>query len=240
MRPLVAISVALILTALTELGAATSSVSVSSGADTATQMSTQARSSSPSAAGSGGFSSSGGGKAIDAAFPNRTAAKKADFFGSGKASDAAKSADSRRSLGDLLRGRVLTEIDACVGLPYRQGGRHPGSGFDPAGFVHYLFGSVYRAVPDDLEGLQNAGTRLSADQFVERNRFRDDPPRFRIGDVLFYRVFSRKVEGPVLQPVVYCGDGRAAFPSAAEGRVVIRDLRSTATSLAFVQRLLQP
>jgi hypothetical protein len=192
------------------------------------------------ASGSGGFSAAGSGKLLEAAFPSKVAGKKADFFGSGKTADAAKAVDSRRSLGELLRGRLLTEVEACIGLPYRQGGSQPGSGFDPAGFIHYLFGTVHRTVPDDSEGLQNAGTRLTADQFVERNRFRDDPPRFRVGDILFYRVFSRRAEGTVLQPVVYCGDGRAAFPSAAEGAVVVRDIRSTAGSLAFVQRLLQP
>jgi cell wall-associated NlpC family hydrolase len=140
----------------------------------------------------------------------------------------------------VLRASLLGELEACLGIPYRQGGSSPSSGFDQPGFVFHLFRSIHRPVPDDPVAQQSAGLRLPADQFMERGRFREDPPRFRIGDVLFFRSFSRKTNAIVMRPLVYCGDGRAAYPSAAEGKVVLQDIRGKASALAFVQRIILP
>lgn len=180
---------------------------------------------------------------FEAAFPAKSSLKAPDFSGSKASAPSGRPGESARvvvaalrPLGDVLRADVREKAESSAGIPYRPGGRDPAQGLDSAGYIWHVFRSIHREVPDDPEAQQRMGTRLPADQFVERGRFRDDA-RLRAGDVLFFRV-AAKDGSDALRPTLYCGEGRVAYASPARGRVVVEDVRAKARALMFVQRVL--
>lgn len=100
--------------------------------------------------------------------------------------------------------RLIREISAWMGVPYRFGGITP-SGADCSGFVYMVYFSAYdRRIPRTVEGMADASQRILL------------PWRLREGDLVFFRERWRKPH----HVGIYLGRGYFAHASVSRGVTV--------------------
>lgn len=100
--------------------------------------------------------------------------------------------------------RVLALADRYVDTPYRRGGTSPGSGFDAAGFVQYVFGRAGVELPPTAGAMAEAGERVST-----------RAGSLRPGDLLLFASDGSRVD----HVAIYVGRDRIVHASASGGDV---------------------
>ena len=112
---------------------------------------------------------------------------------------------------NVLRERMMREIENLLGTPYRYGGNSPREGLDCSGFVGYVFRrSLNLDLPRNVEALWRYGTPISQSELS-------------FGDLVFFR-FNRT--GKLDHVGIYLGDGVFAHASKSNG-VEFSSLRSS-------------
>jgi cell wall-associated NlpC family hydrolase len=106
-----------------------------------------------------------------------------------------------------LGERIAAGALAQTGRPYRYGGSTP-EGFDCSGLVSYVFRAAGVSVP-----------RTTGEQWRAAREIK--PARLQPGDLLFFRIDSRKVE----HVAIYTGQGRFVHAPQSGRTVETRSLQ---------------
>lgn len=110
---------------------------------------------------------------------------------------------------DAARDAAVLAV-SLVGVPYRNGGTSPDSGFDCSGLVWY----VYR---------QAAGLALPRSAVeMERAGWRVEPEEIRAGDLVFYNTLGRAYS----HVGIYVGDRRFVHAPSSGGNVEIVSMQN--------------
>jgi len=112
------------------------------------------------------------------------------------------------------------ELNSCkrillrtIGAPYADRGSSYDKGFSPAGLVSYVFSNLGYSI-----------TELSPEETWKRTGFftNDALSQARIGDILFFRLFSQKEGKSKLSLAIFIGDGVMVYPSFTTKKVIKR------------------
>ncbi|MBS4189505.1 C40 family peptidase [Bacillus sp. FJAT-49705] len=101
---------------------------------------------------------------------------------------------------------LLVEAMKYVGTNYSSNGKTPDEGFNPAGFVQFIFEkSLNLNLPENSSGQWSIGTNISKEDLQP-------------GDVLF---FKNKDTGEITTTAFYVGNGNMIYSSVSEGVTTI-------------------
>ena len=132
------------------------------------------------------------------------------FYGS-----AQKRNDPGQNRADSIRQDILQTAYNQLGVPYKYAGRHPDSGFDCSGYVHYVFGQHGYELPVRSVDYMQIGSSVAKEQAIA-------------GDIIIF-AGSDKIKTPVgpVGIITENKNGRITFihsASSADRGIVVSHL----------------